>query len=96
MVFMPPRHGKSELDSRYFPAWFLGLFPDRRVILASYEASFAASWGRKARDVLEEHGAGLFGGVKVRRDSAQFRAVCPDVAIIVIFKAGTLAGKFSQ
>lgn len=69
MVFMPPRHGKSELDSKYFPAWYLGLFPDNRVILSSYEASFAASWGRKARDVLEEHGATLFGGVKVRQDS---------------------------
>lgn len=69
MVFMPPRHGKSEINSKYFPAWYLGLFPDRRVILASYEAAFAASWGRKARDVLEEHGASLFEGLAVRQDS---------------------------
>jgi predicted phage terminase large subunit-like protein len=68
MICMPPRHGKSEFASKYFPAWFLGTFPDRRVILTSYEADFAATWGRKVRDVLEGHGD-LF-GVRVRKDSA--------------------------
>jgi predicted phage terminase large subunit-like protein len=61
MVLMPPRHGKSELVSRYFPAWYIGVFPDKRIILVSYEADFAATWGRKARDLLEEHGPSLFG-----------------------------------
>lgn len=61
IVSMPPRHGKSELVSRYFPAWYLGTFPDKRIILVSYEADFAATWGRKARDLLEEHGPSLFG-----------------------------------
>ena len=56
MVFLPPRHGKSMLVSHYFPAWYLGMFPDKRVILTAYEADFAASWGRKARDVLNEYG----------------------------------------
>jgi predicted phage terminase large subunit-like protein len=69
ILTMPPRHGKSMLTSQYFPAWFLGNFPDRRVILASYEADFAAGWGRKARDVLEEHGEAVF-GVRVRGDSS--------------------------
>lgn len=68
MVFMPPRHGKSTLLSQYFPAWFLGRWPDKRVILASYEADFASSWGRKARDVLEEFGPSVF-GVELRGDS---------------------------
>lgn len=57
------RHGKSSLCSEWTPPWYLGCFPDRRVILASYEADFAASWGGKARDILEEHGH-LY-GVKV-------------------------------
>lgn len=69
MVFMPPRHGKSELVSRYFPAWYLGLFPDKRIILASYEADFAATWGRKARNLLEEFGPSLF-GVRVSAESS--------------------------
>ncbi|MDB5336644.1 MAG: hypothetical protein JWN70_2263 [Planctomycetaceae bacterium] len=68
LVSMPPQHGKSELCSKYLPAWYLGTHPDRRVILTSYEADFAASWGRKARDLLEQHGD-LF-GVKVSKRSA--------------------------
>lgn len=69
LVCLPPRHGKSELISKYFPAWYLGTFPDRRVILASYESDFAAGWGRKVRDLLNEHGKGIF-GVRVRQDSS--------------------------
>ena len=69
LVTMPPRHGESELISRFLPAWWLGTRPDDRVILASYESDFAASWGRKVRDLLDEHGPGLF-GVTVRRDSS--------------------------
>ncbi len=61
MVFLPPRHGKSMLVSHYFPAWYLGMFPDNRVILTAYEADFAASWGRRARDVLGEYGKPFFG-----------------------------------
>lgn len=56
MVSMPPRHGKSVYCSQWLPSWFLGTYPDKRVILSSYEATFAASWGRKSRNVLEEHG----------------------------------------
>jgi phage uncharacterized protein (putative large terminase), C-terminal domain len=52
MVTMPPRHGKSELISKYTPAWFIAKNPNNRVILCSYEADFAASWGRKVRDLL--------------------------------------------
>lgn len=66
LVTMPPRHGKSELCSRYTPAWFLSCHPNKRVILTSYEAEFAASWGRKARDLIEEHPEC---GVRVRSDS---------------------------
>lgn len=61
IVQAPIRHGKSELISRYFPAWYLGRFPDHQVMLASYEATMARSWGRKARDVLAEHGRSIFG-----------------------------------
>jgi len=54
-ISMPPRHGKSYLVSEHLPAWFLVNNPDKRVILCSYEADFAASWGRKAREKIERH-----------------------------------------
>ena len=66
-VSMPPQHGKSELCSKYLPAWYLGAYPDHKVVVVGYEADFAAGWGRKARDLLEEHGH-LF-GVQVAKQS---------------------------
>lgn len=61
--------GKSELVSKYFPAWYLGTYPDKKVIFAAYEAHFAAEFGAAARDLLEEHGKDVF-GVDVRQGSA--------------------------
>lgn len=61
MVFMPPRHGKSELISRYTPAWFLGRYPTKKVMLASYSDTFASHWGRRARDTFKEHAPDLWG-----------------------------------
>lgn len=55
MVSMPPRHGKSYLISEHATAWFVARYPDKRVLLASYEADFAASWGLKARRHIEDH-----------------------------------------
>jgi predicted phage terminase large subunit-like protein len=67
LIQMPPRHGKSEFASAHFPAWYLGTFPERRVILASYEHGFAASWGAKARDRFAEWGPALW-RLWVRKD----------------------------
>lgn len=65
IVEVPVRHGKSELLSKYTPAWWLGCNPDDKIIFASYEATFAETWGRKARDVLSQYGKDVF-GVQVR------------------------------
>ncbi len=55
LVQMPPRSGKSETTSVWTPVWFLNVWPRKKVMLASYEADFAASWGRRARNLIEEH-----------------------------------------
>lgn len=68
IVTMPPQHGKSQVTSRFFPTWFLGRNPDKRVILASYEASFAEEWGRAARDLMDEWGDPLW-FKRVRQDT---------------------------
>jgi predicted phage terminase large subunit-like protein len=67
IVEMPPQHGKSELLSRYLPAWFLCRWPQRHVILTSYEAEMASKWGRKSRDVVNE--VGRYFDVSIREDS---------------------------
>ncbi len=50
MIFMPPRHGKTELVSRLFPAYYLYKYPERFVALASYGAELAHTLSRNARD----------------------------------------------
>lgn len=48
------RHGKSELSSRWTPAWFLENWPDKQVALASYEATWAVNkFGRWVRNLIE-------------------------------------------
>lgn len=70
MIFAPPRHGKSELSTRRFPAWFLGRNPDRNIISASYNADFAKGFGRQVRDIIESPEFNrLFPEVGVRTDT---------------------------
>lgn len=52
MICMPPRHGKSELASRRFPAFCLGRRADRQIIAATYNADFANDFGREVRNIV--------------------------------------------
>lgn len=71
-ISMPPRHGKSELATRLFPAWCIGANPYWQIILAGATAEFAKEeFGRKIRGVMQTPmyqqvfpGAGLRGGSK--------------------------------
>lgn len=56
MVFEPPRHGKSELVSRLFPAYYLYRHPDRFVGIASYGADLAYTLSRAAREYYQRGG----------------------------------------
>jgi predicted phage terminase large subunit-like protein len=71
MVFCPPRHGKSQLASRYFPAWFLGRNPAKQIISASYNADLAGDFGRFARNLVASDEYRLvFPNVKLAADSS--------------------------
>jgi predicted phage terminase large subunit-like protein len=61
MVFMPPRHGKSELISRLFSAYYLYCHPDRWVGVNSYAADLAYTFSRSARDNYTRVGGALRG-----------------------------------
>jgi predicted phage terminase large subunit-like protein len=54
LIIMPPRHGKSELASKHFPAWYLGRHPEKRVIACSYTASLAYRFSRQARNIVAD------------------------------------------
>jgi len=70
MIFMPPRHGKSELASKRFPAWCLGRKPARQIIAASYNSDLANDFGRNVRNLVAEPEFGqVFPGVSLAPDS---------------------------
>ena len=52
MLFAPPRHGKSELVSRRFPAWAFGRNPDINIIGTSYGASLASDMNRDIQGIM--------------------------------------------
>jgi predicted phage terminase large subunit-like protein len=53
-VNIPPRHGKSMLVSTFFPAWFLGRNPDKKVMMVSHTTDLAVDFGRKVRNLLTD------------------------------------------
>jgi predicted phage terminase large subunit-like protein len=54
MLLMPPRHGKSELASKNFPAWHLGRHPDHEFIACSYNLSLAMGFSRKVKQLIDD------------------------------------------
>lgn len=70
MIAMPPRHGKSQLASRLFPAWCMGRNPTTQIIAASYNSDLANDFGRDVRNIVgsPEFGA-IFPGVSLAVDS---------------------------
>jgi predicted phage terminase large subunit-like protein len=70
IVNMPPRHTKSEFASFLLPAWFLGRYPEKKVIQTAHTAELAVGFGRKVRNLVgDEDFQKIFPGVKLRQDS---------------------------
>lgn len=70
MIFAPPRHTKSELASRRFPAWYLGRHPEKQLIAATYSGDFALDFGREVRGIVQaEEYRALFPEVTLAADS---------------------------
>jgi predicted phage terminase large subunit-like protein len=63
IISAPPRSGKTELTSKLFPAWFAGVFPEKSLILATYNETFSRDFGRAVKDYMQ---------------SPAFRQVFPD------------------
>lgn len=59
MVFMPPGSAKSTYGSILFPPWYLAKHPDHSILAASHTTELAEKWGRRVRNLIEEHGPAL-------------------------------------
>jgi predicted phage terminase large subunit-like protein len=70
IINMPPRHTKSEFASYLLPAWFLGQFPQKKVIQTSHTAELAVGFGRKVRNLVGgEAFSEVFSDVQLQADS---------------------------
>ena len=70
IVNMPPRHTKSEFASYLFPAWFLGRYPEKKIIQTAHTAELAVGFGRKVRNLInQEDFQGVFPGISLSSDS---------------------------
>lgn len=69
ILSIPPRHGKSQLASIYFPAWALGKYPDLKFILSTYGAELSEKMGLQTRDVINSDVYKMiFPGIELRQD----------------------------
>jgi predicted phage terminase large subunit-like protein len=69
LIMCPPRHGKSELSSRRFPAWYLGRHPDHHFISASASFSLAEEFGRDVRNLMRAEEYAQVFDVQLAEDS---------------------------
>ena len=53
MLFVPPQHGKSEIVSRKFPAWALGVNPLLKIVGSSYSADLAEQFSRSIQRTID-------------------------------------------
>jgi len=72
IINMPPRHTKSEFASYLLPSWFLGKYPDKKIIQTSHTAELAVGFGRKVRNLV---------------DSDRYKDIFPQVALQADSKA---------
>ncbi len=69
-ISLPPRSTKSEFASYLFPAWYLGLYPDRQILQTSHKAELAVGFGRKLRNLVSSPSyAEVFDKLTLRADS---------------------------
>jgi len=69
-VNLPPRHGKSQLVSIYYPAWYIGRNPGKKVMMVSHTTDLAVDFGRKVRNLMNDtRYQEIFAGITLAQDS---------------------------
>lgn len=69
MLNCPPRHGKT-IFVLFVAAWFLMMYPTKRVIYVSYNDDLSAVGGQIVKTIVERYGPKLF-DVRVSRTTAK-------------------------
>lgn len=70
IVTLAPRHSKSEFASKFLPSFYLGNFPEKKIIQASHTADLAKDFGRDVRNlVASERYQALFPNTQLVADA---------------------------
>lgn len=69
IINMPPRHTKSEFASYLLPSWFLGKFPEKKIIQTAHTAELATGFGRKVRNLVSSESYQTVFDTKLSSDS---------------------------
>jgi hypothetical protein len=54
IINIAPRMGKSEFSSFLFPGYFLGNYPEKKIIMGTHTAGLSEDFGRRVRNLLED------------------------------------------
>jgi len=54
MLFMPPQHGKSELATRRFPSYQLGIKPATKIAICSYSDTLSTAFNRDIQRIIDD------------------------------------------
>ena len=66
IINIAPRMGKSEFSSYLFPAYFLGKYPEKKIIMGTHTAGLSEDFGRRIRNLI---------------DSEEYREVFPNTMV---------------
>jgi predicted phage terminase large subunit-like protein len=93
---MPPRHGKTELATKRFAAWYMGKHPEHDVAVASYSDTMAEDMGADTRAILSSKPfLQIFPGFKLRRGGTAKNNIQTDKGGRAVFvgRGGALTGR---
>jgi len=69
IINIAPRMGKSEFSSYLFPAFFLGEYPEKKIIMGTHTAGLSEDFGRRVRNLIDsDEYKELFPGTLVADD----------------------------
>lgn len=69
MIFMPPRHGKSDQATQKFPSWVLGKDPEMQFIISSYSDELATDFGQNTRAIMQSPEYSVMFPTRLRADA---------------------------
>lgn len=95
MIFMPPRHGKSQLTSKTFPAWHLGHNPRHEFIACSYSGALSMSFSRNVRMIMRDQAYQSLFPTRLDPDSQSVEAWMTTVGggLVAAGVGGAITGK---